>query len=174
MSAPDPSARRPRSGDGFVTAADGGARWGRYGAAGVLVRHVDAEGVPWLFLARRSAFCHRGGTWGIPGGALDWGEEPLEGALREFGEEIGVVPSSFTVAEVHEDDHGGWSYWTIVVDVDEPFPEPTSLNWETDEVRWVAAHELGMLALFDAFAATLGRLGITSAATGMNDRDATP
>ncbi|HWW45558.1 MAG TPA: NUDIX hydrolase [Acidimicrobiia bacterium] len=140
----------------------------------MLVRHVDAEGVPWLFLARRSAFCHRGGTWGIPGGALDWGEEPLEGALREFREEIGVVPPSFTVAQVHEDDHGGWSYWTIVVDVDEPFPEPTSLNWETDEVRWVAAHELGMLALFDAFAATLGRLGITSAATGMNDRDTTP
>jgi ADP-ribose pyrophosphatase YjhB (NUDIX family) len=140
----------------------------------VLVRHVDAEGVPWLFLARRSAFCHRGGTWGIPGGALDWGEEPLEGALREFGEEIGVVPSSFTVAEVHEDDHGGWSYWTIVVDVDEPFPEPTSLNWETDEVRWVAAQELGVLPLFDAFAATLGRLGITSPATGMQDRDTMP
>ena len=160
VSAADPSTRRPRSGDGFVTVADGGVRWGRYGAAGVLVRHVDPDGVARLFLARRSPYCHRGGTWGIPGGALDWGEEPLEGALREFGEEIGLVPERFAVAEVHEDDHGGWSYWTIVVDVAEPFALPTSLNWETDEVRWVATHELGELALFDAFERTLGRLGL--------------
>ena len=162
MSAADPSSRRPRSGDGFVTVADGGVRWGRYGAAGVLVRHVAPDGVAWLFLARRSAFCHRGGTWGIPGGALDLGEDPLEGALREFGEEIGLVPGGFDVAEVHEDDHGGWSYWTILVDVDEPFPLPATLNWETDEVRWVATHELGQLALFDAFESTLGRLGLAS------------
>jgi 8-oxo-dGTP diphosphatase len=160
MTAPDGTARRPGSGDGFVTVADGGLRWGRYGAAGVLVRHVDVEGVPWLFLARRSPFCHRGGTWGIPGGALDWGEEPLQGALREFGEEVGIVPTPFSVAGVHEDDHGGWSYWTIVVDVEERFPVPASLNWETDEARWVAAHELGTLPLFDAFESTLQRLGI--------------
>ena len=64
---------------------------------------------------------------------------------------------------MHEDDHGGWSYWTVVVDVEEPFPSPTSLNWETDEVRWVAVPELGTLALFDAFEATLARLGITDA-----------
>ncbi len=135
-------------------------RWGRFGAAGVLVRHVDGDGVPWLFLARRSPFCHRGGTWGIPGGALDWGEEPLQGALREFGEEVGTLPSAFTVADVHQDDHGGWSYWTIVVDVDERFPVPESLNWETDEARWVAAHEIATLPLFDAFASTLQHLGI--------------
>src|SRR5579862_6600742 len=67
-----------RSGDGFVTVADGGVRWGRYGAAGVLFRHVDGDGVAWLFLARRSPFCHRGGTWGVPGGALDDGEGALE------------------------------------------------------------------------------------------------
>ena len=156
-------ARPPRrSGDGFVTAADGGVRWGRYGAAGVLFRHVDPEGVPWLFLARRSPFCHRGGTWGVPGGALDDGEAPLDGALREFTEEVGSLPPSFTVAGVHQDDHGGWSYWTIVVDVDEPFPLPTSLNWETDEVRWVPVGELPTIQLFDAFEATLGRLGITT------------
>jgi len=151
-----------RSGDGFVTVADGGVRWGRYGAAGVLFRHIDDDGVAWLFLARRSPFCHRGGTWGVPGGALDDGERPLEAALREFTEEVGSLPVSYAVAEVHEDDHGGWSYWTIVVDVDEPFPLPTTLNWETDEVRWVPVPELGTIALFDAFEATLGRLGITS------------
>jgi len=160
VSLPDRDRRRPGSGDGFVTVTDGGVRWGRYGAAGMLVRHVDLDGVTWLFLARRSPYCHRGGTWGIPGGALDLGEEPLQGAVREFREEIGIEPAPFTVAGVHEDDHGGWSYWTIVADVDDRFPPPVSFNWETDEVRWVAVHELGALPLFDAFESTLQRLGM--------------
>jgi 8-oxo-dGTP diphosphatase len=147
------------SGDGFIQVADGSHRWGRFGAAGVLVRHVDGDGVPHFFLARRSLHCHNGGTWAIPGGALDHGEEPLEGALREFSEEIGVHLGEHTVVQSHEDDHGGWSYWTIVVDIAERFPEPTQFNWETAEVAWVPAAELSRLELFGAFQATLAKLG---------------
>ena len=151
------------SGDGFVTLADGSRRWGLFGAAGVLVRHVAAPEVePQYFLARRSMHTHLGGTWAIPGGALDEGETPLEGALREFDEEIGVAlhEREFEIAEVHEDDHGGWSYWTLVVDVPEPFDPPATLTWETSEVRWVRASELATLELFGAFRATLQRLGL--------------
>jgi 8-oxo-dGTP diphosphatase len=154
------ASRHPGSGDGFVSVAGGGVRWGRFGAAGILARHVDPDGRPWFFLARRSVFCHRGGTWAIPGGALDAGEQPLDGALREFAEEVGELPGEFTVAEVHEDDHGGWSYWTIVVDVPERFPVPAALGWETDDARWVAAEEIATLSLFDAFEATLAHLGL--------------
>ena len=151
---------RAGSGDGFVTVADGSARWGRYGAAGILARHVAEDGDVWYFLARRSMFCHRGGTWGIPGGALDAGETPVQGALREFEEEIHTLPEPYTVTGIHEDDHGGWSYWTVMVDVPERFAEPTDLGWETDDARWVRASELAGLALFDAFAATLTRLAL--------------
>lgn len=151
-----------RSGDGFVTLPDGTVRWGRFGAAGVLVRFVEPDGEAWFFLARRSLHCHLGGTWAIPGGALDEDESPLDGALREFGEEIGVVldHGGFDVAHVHEDDHGGWSYWTHVVDVSHRFDPPTELMWETAEVRWVPASEVAYLELFDAFRATLHRLGL--------------
>jgi 8-oxo-dGTP pyrophosphatase MutT (NUDIX family) len=151
-----------RSGDGFVIAGDGQPRWGRYGAAGVLVRHVEGEH-HWYFLALRSEYTHRGGTWAIPGGALDEGEAPLEGALREFAEEIGHTLPDHTVAHVHEADHGGWSYWTVIVDVPERFPLPERLQWETADCRWVHAEELHQLELFDAFAATLTELGIFSA-----------
>ena len=152
-----------RSGDGFVTLADGSRRWGLFGAAGVLVRHAgEEEAEPHYFLARRSSYTHLGGTWAIPGGALDEGETPLEGALREFDEEIGVPlqQHQFEVVHEHEDDHGGWSYWTLVVDVPDRFDLPTSLTWETAEVRWVRASELATLELFGAFRATLARLGI--------------
>src|SRR3954451_23908446 len=148
------------SGDGFITVADGTRRWGLYGAAGVLVRHTDADGNATLFLARRSEFCHRGGTWAIPGGALNHGEEALAGALREFSEEIGVPIEDFEVAQIYEDDHGGWSYTTIVLDVPERFVPPDAFGWETAEARWGTAQELRQLELFDDFERTLGLLGL--------------
>lgn len=150
---------RPGSGDGFVTVADGSRRWGRFGAAGVLVRHVDDGGTHWYLLARRSEHCHLGGTWAVPGGALDEGEAPLVGAVREFVEEIGPLPE-YELRTTYVDDHGGWTYTTHVVDVPGRFPLPTELGWETSEVRWVAAHEAEALELLGAFRAALVRLGL--------------
>ena len=151
----------PTSGDGFVRVADGTARWGLYGAAGLLVRHVDAAtGAASIFVALRSQWTHMGGKWAVPGGALALGETPVEAALREFREEIGMTLPAERVVEIHEDDHGGWSYWTVVLDVDEPFPLPTGINWETAEVRWAVAHELHDLALLEPFRATLIRLAL--------------
>jgi 8-oxo-dGTP pyrophosphatase MutT (NUDIX family) len=146
-----------RSGDGFITLADGSVRWGRFGAAGVLVRHRDGEG-DWYFLARRSLHCHNGGTWAIPGGACDGHETPIQAAVREFEEEIGVPLDAVDVVHVYEDDHGGWCYWTVVVDVPDRFTVPPQLGWETDDARWVHANEVATLQLFDAFGVTIERL----------------
>ena len=150
------------SGDGFVTLPDGSQRWGRFGAAGILARHVDDEGEPHYFLALRSSWTHKGGTWAVPGGALNHGETPLEGALREFAEEIGHVIDAYEVSEIHEDDHGGWTYTTVVVDVPQRFDPPAALSWETAEARWVPASQLVELELFEAFRSTLTRLGYLS------------
>ena len=158
------------SGDGFVPMADGTLRWGRFGAAGVLVRWAgDGDGAPWYFLARRSEWCHQGGSWAIPGGALNQGESPIDGALREFSEEVGVVldDCALQVVDIHEDDHGGWSYWTIVLEVPEPFEAPSVLHWETAEARWVPASALSELELFDAFRDTLTRLGLLTMSDGL-------
>lgn len=151
----------PVSGDGFVTLPDGTQRWGRFGAAGVLVRCAGDDGRWWYFLARRSEWCHQGGCWAIPGGALNRGEEPLEAALREFAEEVGagLQDGDFSVVGVFQDDHGGWSYWTVVVEVAERFVAPDPTNWETAETDWVAHDRLQALELHPAFRRTLGRLG---------------
>ena len=82
--------------------SDGHVRWGVYGAAGVVfvVRDADADARrtarpnPRLMLQKRSAFAHEGGTWSCAGGALDLGETPIEGALREAMEEVGTCPGS--------------------------------------------------------------------------------
>lgn len=142
-------------GDGFIVLADGSARWGRFGAAGVLARCGEH-----VFVAQRSLHCHNGGTWAIPGGALDLDETPIEGALREFAEEIGHHLTGFELVDVFEDDHGGWSYWTVIVDVPEPFDPPVDLHWETAAAAWVPLGELHTYDLFPAFRDTLLKLGL--------------
>ena len=128
-------------------------------ASGVLARCARPDGTFDYFVVRRSALCHQGSTWAVPGGALNRREEPLAGALREFAEEVGVDLAEFAVVAVHEDDHGGWTYTTVVVEVTERFAA-SSLNWETDAADWVAGHRLAELELLAAFRATLARLGV--------------
>ncbi len=155
-----------------MTLADGSRRWGRFGAAGVLARVAHRDGSWSYFLARRSEFCHQGGTWAVPGGALCQDEEPLRGALREFAEEIGVDLAGFSLVSLSEDDHGGWSYWTAIIDVPEPFPPPQETNWETSETRWVPQAALADLDLLEPFRLTLIRLGVLAAEEGRSPTSA--
>jgi 8-oxo-dGTP diphosphatase len=148
------------SGDGFVVLSDGSRRWGRFGAAGVLLRHRDELGISRYFVAHRSKEIHNGGTWGVPGGARHREETPLAAAIREFREEIGYQLSEFDVTDVFEDDCEGWSYWTWLVEVADRNDGGEVLNWETDEVRWVTATELAELGLFGAFRVTLHHFGV--------------
>lgn len=140
-----------RSGDGFVRCSDGHVRWGIYGAAGVVFVTVDGGGVPLLMLQLRSVFSHEGGTWSCPGGALERGETPFEGALREAAEEVGIAPSPPTrLGEYVFAPAVDWSYTTVVVQVAEPFGEP--LNFETETVDWVPVEEVDRRSLHPGFA----------------------
>lgn len=131
--------------------SDGHIRWGIFGAAGVVFVTHDDDG-PHVMLQKRSAMAHEGGTWSCAGGALDEGEMPEEGALREAVEEVGPPPGPVRLlgeyAFVPATD---WSYVTVVVEVDERFGE--SINFETDAVGWFAPDEVDRLPLHAGFAA---------------------
>ncbi len=138
------------SGDGFVRCSDGHVRWGRFGAAGVLFV-VDAPEGPLVMLQLRSGFAHEGGTWSCAGGALDHGESPLEGALREAVEEVGPPPGPLRLlGEYVFEPADDWSYTTVVVALDQPFG--FSQNFETDAVDWVALDHVDRRALHPGFA----------------------
>ncbi len=141
-----------QSGDGFVRCSDGHVRWGLFGAAGVVFVHRHDDG--WrVMLQRRSAFAHEGGTWSCAGGALDQGETPLEGGLREASEEVGRVPADAVVlGSVVFQPATDWSYTTFVVEVSEPFG--ASINFETDDVTWFDPASVDGLELHAGFAAT--------------------
>lgn len=129
---------------------DGHVRWGIYGAAGVVFVHRDADGTPRVMLQKRSVFAHEGGTWSCAGGALDQGEQPIEGALREAGEEVGHVPGTTQfIGEYVFRPADDWAYTTVVVEVEHQFGE--SINFETDAVGWFTLDEVAALSLHAGF-----------------------
>lgn len=140
----------PGSGDGFVRCSDGHVRWGRFGAAGVLFVHREADG--WrVLLQKRSQWAHEGGTWSVSGGALDEGETPEQGALREAAEEVGEIPAHRFIGEYVFAPADDWAYTTVVVEVEERFG--FSANFETDAVGWFRPDEVDQLPVHAGFAA---------------------
>jgi 8-oxo-dGTP pyrophosphatase MutT (NUDIX family) len=146
------------SGDGYVTCSQGHTHWGRYGAAGLLVFTVSADGEPLYLLQKRSPDVHLGGTWSTPGGALHYGEHPVAGALREANEELPLPQPLHLGPELDHiatltDDHGGWSYATVIMKSERMFSTGTEhTSWESDGAGWFFADELEKLPLHPGFA----------------------
>jgi 8-oxo-dGTP diphosphatase len=93
---------------------------------------------------------HNGDTWGIPGGARDSHETILEGALREAVEEIGIDPGLVEPLETFVDDHGNWSYTTIIARASDALVA-RELNDESHEVKWVEVNDVTRLPLHPSF-----------------------
>jgi 8-oxo-dGTP diphosphatase len=137
-----------RDGNGWVRCALGHRHWGRYGAAGLLAFVTGGS----VLLQRRTWWSHHGGTWGLPGGARDSHESALAGALREAAEECEVPPDAVRPRGVFTDDHGGWSYTTVLAEAEKPFAVRADDD-ETDEVAWVPLPDVVALDLHPGLAA---------------------
>ncbi len=63
-------------------------------SAGILLFRRSEDGVELLLVHPGGPFWKRRdeGAWSIPKGEIEAGEEPLEAALRELGEELGPAP----------------------------------------------------------------------------------
>jgi len=135
-------------GDGWVYCALGHRHWGRFGAAGLLIN--DGQRV---VLQHRAPWTHEGDTWGLPGGARDSHEDVVTTALREAHEEAALERDSVTPVGWWRDDHGGWSYTTIVA---RPRQEliPHAANPESTEIRWWPVADVDELPLHRGFAGT--------------------
>ncbi|MDQ3885712.1 MAG: NUDIX domain-containing protein [Actinomycetota bacterium] len=141
-------------GDGWVHCADGQRRWGRFGAAGLLLRAPGPSDEPVLLLQHRAAWTHQGDCWGLPGGARDSGESAADTAVREAGEEAGIDPVRIRVIGQHAAYPASdtWSFTTVVADAAEPLP--VTANQESAELRWVGESEIAGLNLHPELAAS--------------------
>ncbi len=150
-------------GDGWVWCERGHKHWGRFGAAGLLLRERSAGGDR-IVLQHRALWSHHGGTWGLPGGARDSHESAVRAALREAAEEAGLTPASVRPVGLVVDDHGGWSYTTVIAERTGSVA-PRAAGGESIEVCWVLLDEVDRLPLHPGFASTWPRLHMAPAGT---------
>ena len=104
-----------------------------------------------VLLQQRTWWSHHGGTWGLPGGARDSHETVLAAAEREAAEECGVRPGAVRPRAIFTDDHGGWSYTTVLAQAPGPFEVKSDYD-ETEDVDWVDPVKVTQLSLHPGFA----------------------
>ncbi|MFR9750620.1 NUDIX hydrolase [Nocardia sp. 004] len=141
-------------GDGWAHGPDGLRHWGRFGAAGLLLRAPLTGGGCAVLLQHRALWSHQGGTWALPGGARDSHETPVHTAVREAWEEAGIDPAEVRVRgeRMTASALSGWTYITVIADVDTILP--TTGNQESTELAWVPEHEVDARPLHPGFAAS--------------------
>ncbi|MEV0770648.1 NUDIX domain-containing protein [Nocardia salmonicida] len=139
-------------GDGWYKSPDGVKHWGKFGAAGLLLRAPLPGGGSAVLLQHRASWSHQGGTWALPGGARDSHESPEHAAVREAEEEAGITADDLQVRaeRLTMTAASGWTYITVIADADKPLP--TVANRESAELAWVPEDEVTDLPLHPGFA----------------------
>lgn len=140
-------------GDAWVVAEDGTSYWGRFGAAGLLAYDPEMG----ILMQHRVAWSDHGGTWGIPGGAINEGESAVAGAVREAHEEAGVPVDAVEPTIAYVSDRGGWSYTTVLATVLVPFT-PAITDPESVALEWVPLEQVDHYPLHPGFRASWATL----------------
>lgn len=87
--------------------------------------------------------------WGTPGGWLDKGESPLQGALRELREETGIIATDGRLIQMRRErlpDHLALAY---LIYVDEVIDTATlTLSNEIISAQWFTAEQLPRITSF--------------------------
>ncbi|MEU1209074.1 NUDIX domain-containing protein [Nocardia sp. NPDC005825] len=148
-------------GDGWAESSDGTRQWGRFGAAGLLLRAPLADGGSAVLLHHRAAWTHQGGTWALPGGARDSHETSVHAAVREAEEEAGIASGSIRVrgSRVTATAPSGWTYTTVIADAADRLR--TRGNLESQDLVWVPEDEVVDRPLHPGFAAAWPTLRAT-------------
>jgi 8-oxo-dGTP pyrophosphatase MutT (NUDIX family) len=101
--------------------------------AGCLITAKDTKN---FLLIKRSDYVNTPLTWSLPGGGVDPGEKPIQGAIRETWEEIGFDLSRTTLKLIYSNSVYAprFKFFTYAAIVDKEF-QP-KLNWESADYMW--------------------------------------
>lgn len=79
-------------------------------------------------------------AWDLPGGALDYGEDPVAGITREIKEETGLDVKNLKPFDVFGDTNV-IGFWVTIAYTCEVVSDEVVLSYEHDEFRWVTKDE---------------------------------
>lgn len=142
-----PKSERGKSGDGMYAPG----MWGRYGAAGIMMRHVDDSGKARYLVVQRANPGKNQWRWQLPGGAIDENETPAQGAAREAFEEVGATPELLAqltprgehTVERPVEGKAPWRYTNVVADAPYQFtPEVDRSEGELWKALWLTEEQL--------------------------------
>ncbi|GAA2875843.1 NUDIX domain-containing protein [Streptosporangium fragile] len=139
-------------GDGWAQCDRGHRHRGVYGASGLLAVHHDAAGRAHVLMQEHSPGSHHGGIWGLPGGVRDSHEDAVASALRG-ARESALDGAGLRVQGVHLDDHGGWSFETVIAEAAELL-EVVPAGGGGPGLRWLPVEEVTARRLHPGFAET--------------------
>jgi DNA polymerase III epsilon subunit-like protein/ADP-ribose pyrophosphatase YjhB (NUDIX family) len=140
------------TGEGYFFTTDGKRFWGKYGAAGAMLRRKNADGEYEYFLAKRSSSLSQGGgKWGIPGGAhkdQTIAKAPNATAKEEFMEEVGGDISALEPIYVDTNKVGAeWAYETSVFEVGpDQYNDLTSKDGENTATGWFTGDQINKMS----------------------------
>jgi 8-oxo-dGTP diphosphatase len=98
-----------------------------------------------VLAARRTAPASAAGRWEFPGGKVEPGEADADSLVREVREELGVMIRVERWLAGEEEIGGRYLLRVALARIEEGEPAPT----EHDQVRWLAAAELGAVDWLD-------------------------
>lgn len=105
---------------------------------------------PQILLSRLDERITGGELWTLPGGGIDFGEDPAMAVRREVHEETGLdatVGDPFWIGSVSRDNDGiDWHALRLVYDanvpLDAPEPRVVEVDGSTVDCRWVAVEDV--------------------------------
>ncbi len=125
-------------------------------AAGILLEH----GGRCLLVQRADHMRVHPGTWGIPGGFLERGEDAMSGAVRELFEEIGIMLwalPGFRIQERVVIETDDVEYTAFIISTPNLRPDPLEYDQETADAMWLYFDDLDELDLFPGMEDLLAR-----------------
>lgn len=162
-----PESQRGKSGDGMYAPG----MWGRYGAAGLMMRHVDEKGTARYLTVQRANPGGNQWKWQLPGGAIEELETPSQGAAREVFEEVGfsqeqlneLTPRGIHAIERPVEGKDPWKYSNVTADAPEMWqPRVDRKEGELWKALWLTEDQLREMAgrdrLVAPFAANLDKI----------------
>lgn len=111
-----------------------------------------------LAIRRTKTAPHGPLKWDVPGGEVEFGEDPYKSMAREIKEEAGLIAKDLRVFDVHGHVNAYGDHWITIAYTAKVSKGKLTISWEHDLYKWLTLDEflkMNILMKLRKFAKTL-------------------